>query len=71
LPESPQIGLIKTLIEEEFLEGRIPNTHDGAETVFDEIVKRVLAMEHKDVLKRLRDMSIARAEGTALPPEVD
>jgi poly(A) polymerase len=71
LPQSPQIGLIKTLIEEEILEGHIPNTIEGAEEVFDDIVKRVLAMEHADVLKRLRDMSKARAEGTALPPDVD
>jgi poly(A) polymerase len=70
LPQSPQVGLIKSLIEEEILDGRIANTIEGAEDVFDEIVKRVLTLEHDDVLKRLRDLSKARADGTALPPEV-
>ena len=71
LPESPQVGLIKTLIEEEILEGRIENTHEGAESIFDEIVTRVMAMEHKAVLLQLRNLAKARAEGSALPPEVD
>ncbi len=69
LPESPQIGLIKTLIEEEILEGHILNTREGAETVFDKIVKHVLTLERDEVLKHLRDLSKARAEGTALPDE--
>ncbi len=71
LPQSPRVGLIKTLIEEEILDGRIANTREGAEQVFDRIAEHVQSLEEAVVLKRLRDLSKARAEGTALPPDAE
>ncbi|MBS1261605.1 MAG: Multifunctional CCA protein [Calditrichaeota bacterium] len=71
LPESPRVGLIKTLIEEAILDGEIPNTRAGAERIFDEVVAQVGRFDDRQVLRRLRALSKARAEGKALPPEFD
>lgn len=66
LKEGPRVGLIKALIEEAILEGEIPNSVEGAESIFDTVRDRVLALDEKTVLNRLRAIMRSRKEG--LPP---
>ncbi len=56
LSEGPRVGLIKALIEEEILDGNIPNSTDGANSIFDSIVKKVINQPDKDVLVQLREI---------------
>lgn len=66
LPESPRVGLIKALIEEAILEGEIDNSLEGANSIFERVVREVLELDEKVVLTRLRDIMRARKDG--LPP---
>jgi len=68
LPEGPRVGLIKALIEEEILEGRIENSREAAEEILPKIAGSVQARTEKDVLTELRSIMRARSEGTAPPP---
>ncbi len=54
LPESPRVGLIKALIEEDILDGRIPFTREGAERVFEEKMKETEGLSQKEIIKRLK-----------------
>lgn len=69
LPEGPRVGLIKALIEEAILEGDIPNSREGAEAIFEDVVERVRRMEDDRVIPRLREIMRARQEGTAPAPD--
>ncbi len=69
LPQSPRVGLIKALIEEAILDGGIPNSREGAESIFEEIRREVEALDEETVLRRLRAIHHARAEGMRPPPE--
>lgn len=69
LSEGPRVGLIKALIEEAILSGEIEHSSDAALEYLPIAAETVLAMEEKAVLKRLRALMRARAEGAAPPPQ--
>ncbi len=65
----PRIGLIKALLEEAILEGEVPYSRAGAESLFDKVAGKVAALEDGEVLRHLRAIMKARSEGLGPPPE--
>ncbi len=63
LPEGPRVGLIKALIEEDILDGRIPFTREGADSVFDEKVQATADMPERDMIRQLKAIMMKRNEG--------
>jgi poly(A) polymerase len=68
LQQGPRVGLIKALIEEAILDGEIPNSVVGAETIFDKLYRAVTVLPEMKVLEKLREIMRARSEGVQPPP---
>lgn len=68
--EGPKVGLVKALIEEAILEGEIPFSREGAESIFEEIVVGVNRLSSGEVIRQLKAVKQSRSEGKA-PPEKD
>lgn len=67
LPEGPWVGLIKTMIEEEILEGNIPFTREAALGAMEVIAKDVSTCTEQEVLTRLKYLKLSRNEGRKPP----